>query len=503
MATRTRLVARRVGFLEACLDPKLLGLTLSPRQKELAQLMQENELVIAAAGRQSGKSFLAAALLVWNILLRPDLDERAGATVRIALCVANSREQAQIVLGYCRSLIERSPLLRSRLLTTREERLVFERGSILAMPCQDRLMRGLVASVVCLDEFGHFLSESDGPRVADRVFHAVRPSLATFGSKGRLVAVSTPMGSDNLFAQLHARAAAGELANAGAFQASTKEMNPKVPTDFLEGERLTLGELDFAREYEAQFTSGGSSFFEDDAVRSVVGRYRELSPDEGTGWLVGFDPSFSVDPAAAAVVGRSRADRMQLVVARVERWLPKGARLKRRQTTAARQNAIDRVLDAVARLSTAYGQAPVVTDQHVPATVVEGLRRRGVPRVIVRAWTAQSQTDAFRALRSHVVHGSITLPDEPQLVSELLRLTTRVQAGGSQVRIPRSGDSHCDLAVSVAAATLELDTRGVPGKARTWSSFKSGGAGSISERERDELLARYAEPVDLTALRWD
>ena len=477
MATRTKarkLTVGPVGLMEAVSDKQLLGLTLSPRQRDLVGLVASRQTVIAAAGRQGGKSLVAAALLVHNFTLRPDLDERAGGSTRHGLCVANSREQAQIVLGYCRRLVERSPLLRSRLVSAQADRLVFQHGAILAMPCQDRLMRGLVASVVVLDELGHFLAESDGPRVADRVWNAVRPSLAIFGEEGRLIAISTPYGSDNLFARLHAQARNGELGeSAAAFTATTAEMNPRVDAGFLEQERLLLGPADFEREYEAVFGSGGGSFFEEDAVRAVVGRHQELSADEGTNWLVGFDPSFSVDPSAAVVVGRSRADREQLVVARVERWTPAGtSRLRKvRQSLAGKQEVTDRVLDGVAALSLAY-HAPVVTDQHLPAVVIEGLKKRGVARVLVRAWTPQSQTDAFRATRARVYSGRITLPRDEQLVSELCRLRSKLTAGQSQVQIPRSGADHCDSAVALASALLELDTHGVPSPVRVTSVAK-------------------------------
>jgi len=489
-ATRTKtrkLTAGPISLREAIADKRLLRLSLSPRQRDLVSLIEEFGLVIAAAGRQSGKSLIAAALLVWNMLLRPDLDElTAQMTRRHGLCVANSQAQATIVLNYARNLIEQSPLLRTRLIRSDNERLLFERAAIVAMPCDRRLMRGLVASAVCLDEFAHFASDTDGPRVADAVWAAVRPSLATFGEEGRLVAISTPMGSDGLFAQLHARASSGELPHAASFTATTAEMNPRVPADFLEGERIALGEQDYSREFEAQFGRGGAGFFEEDAVRAVVGRYRELSPEDGSSWLVGFDPSFSVDPAGVAVVGRSRTDRKQLVVARVQRWIPRTGRLRRRrQSTAARQGVIDTVLDGVAGLAKTFGRAPVLTDQHTPATVIEGLKARGVARVLVRPWTAQSQTESFRALRAHVYSGTISLPDAPDLVSELLRLTTRLQAGSSQVRIPRSGSSHCDMAVSVAMAVAELDRVGVPVPLRTSS------ARFIRERGRSGELAAH------------
>jgi hypothetical protein len=121
----------------------------------------------------------------------------------------------------------------------------------------------------------------------------------------------------------------------------------------------------------------------------------------------------------------------------------------------------------------------------------------------VRAWTAQTQTDAFRALRARVYSGRIRLPDDDALVSELCRLRTRLRAGSSLVEVPRSGADHCDSAVALAAAVLELDTRGVAQPLRSASLLLSrnrtnGGRsrhvprrpGGVLERER---LARELE----------
>ena len=150
------------------------------------------------------------------------------------------------------------------------------------------------------------------------------------------------------------QAQAGALPGAVAFRASTKELNPDVCEGFLNRRGLILGERAFQREYLAQFAPGDQGvFFEEDAVRAVVGRYHELSPDQGTGWLVGFDPSFSVDPSAAVVVGLDPANRKRLVVARAERWVPKRTRKIRRaaKTEEQRLDVAAGVLDAVASIS--------------------------------------------------------------------------------------------------------------------------------------------------------
>jgi hypothetical protein len=485
------IIGTSVGLVEACEDTRLFGLKLSEKQVELLRLVEENSLVVCAAGRQSGKSLLAAAALVHNLLLRGDLDEVAGGSPRYALAIANSQTQAGITLAYARQFAERSPLLRGQLVSARESVLEFKGGRILhALPCTDRLQRGLSASAVVCDEFGHFIASTLGPRVAERVWAAIRPTIAVYGEQARTLLISTP-GESDVFARMHAQAANGELGSgAVAFTATTREMNPRVSEAFLEQERVMLGP-DFSREYEASFTSTASNFLDADELREVVGRYVELQPDEVTDAVLGFDPAFSVDPAAAVIVGRSRQDRKRLLVCKVMRWTPKRSRSSRRaaKTEAQRREVQDLVLDAVARLAQDYNAA-VVTDQHLPAVVKAGLRDRGVDRVIVAAWTGSTLTEAFKQVRARVIANTIELPKDEQLLSELTRIRSRSRGGTSAVVVPRSSVSHMDSALALAAAVHRLETRGVPARARTYSAFKLPGRPHVSNEELEELLAR-------------
>ena len=78
--------------------------------------------------------------------------------------ITNSREQAALLLGYVKTIVERSPLLRAQLASARDDRLVFRGNRVLvAAPCQDRLIRGVSASALVFDEASHFVSESWGP----------------------------------------------------------------------------------------------------------------------------------------------------------------------------------------------------------------------------------------------------------------------------------------------------------------------------------------------------
>ena len=82
--------------------------------------------------------------------------------------------------------MERSPLLRSQLVSARDDRLTFKGNRVLvAAPCQDRLIRGVSASALVFDEASHFVRESWGPRTLERIWQAARPLLTIYGEQGR------------------------------------------------------------------------------------------------------------------------------------------------------------------------------------------------------------------------------------------------------------------------------------------------------------------------------
>src|SRR5262249_9281722 len=149
---------------------------------------------------------------------------------------------------------------------------------------------------VAMDEAAHFV-DTDGNSAAEPVWRALAPATAQFAGLARIVVCSTPLGQDGFFASLFQQADSGEIADAVAHRATTLEANPTIDAGFLEGERAALGAADFAREYEAEFGAGAGAFFERESVEAALGRYRELPPDGGMAWVVGFDPAFSVDPS--------------------------------------------------------------------------------------------------------------------------------------------------------------------------------------------------------------
>ena len=299
-----------VALIDAVRDPNLLGSTpFHPRQLDLLKAVADHSTVVVSAGRRSGKSRVVAAAALHSLLLSDRLDALIPEhEPRFALVVANSTEQAAIVRDLAAAIVRSSPVLRGEQEAETQAELVFRRGRVLrVLPCNSRTVRGLAASFVAFDEFGHFLTESEGPAVAERVWAALTPSVAQFGAAGKVLATSTPGDDAGLFASLFLRAQNGELPGAVAFgPVATRELNPAVPEEFLKAQLAALGPDSFAREYEGRFIAGGGRCFEPEDVRAVVSNRREALPEDGHAWVCAIDPSSGGgDPFACVVVGRA------------------------------------------------------------------------------------------------------------------------------------------------------------------------------------------------------
>lgn len=449
----------RVSLLAACDDPELLGFPLWPRQRELlASLETGPTLHVWALGRRSGKTTIGAAAGVCNALFRPDLDAlvRRGER-RYVVSIANSQRQARLFVRAALSLVEASPLLRDAVASSTLDEIVFSNGVVLAaFPCTARGIRGWPVSFLFLDELAHFIDDTEGtgPQVAEHVFRAATPSVAQFGSLGRIVCSSTPWGQDGLFADLYRKTTSGELEHSLAQHATSAEMNPTLEAAWLAQQRVVLGDEEYLSEYEAEFAAGGTSYFESTAIDGSVGDRPELPP--GTPgyrrFVAGLDPAFGGgDAFGIAIVAENmnEAGRIELVFAGA--WKPAGR--KRARTLEEAREAEDELLIQVADTCRRY-DARAVTDQHKAAGVVDRLRRLGVSCRSV-PMTERSKTDVFRELRARLNAGELGLYPQPQLLAELRRVRSRFQAHRASVFIPRVGGSHGDVAQALALAVWE------------------------------------------------
>lgn len=434
------------SLLEAVQDRELFGFDPWPVQSEMLTAVASSEwdTHLWAVGRRSGKSTLAALVCLHNALFRPDLDAmvRRGE-VRFAVTVATNLAQARLVLNAARSIVDHSPVIADLVDSSTEDAIYFTlpsgaRTAIRAFPCNARSQRGFPISCLVLDEFAHFLSDSEGPAVADKVYGALRPSLAQFGDQARTIIASTPFGLDNAFSKFYHDAQDAKLDGARAFHAPSWVVNPTLTQAYLDGERQR-DPGNFDQEFGAEFLASGDGFI--DLERAEIGGTEVAPPEAGTGWVIGLDPAFAAkgDDFGVAIVGRSKTEKDRLIVGPVKALRPEGD--------------FTGVLAQVADIANYYG-ATGVTDQFAAEAVINYLRRLGVT-VRKHTMSATSKTDIFGELRARLYDKSMSLPNYPPLVAEVRRLQTRFRSGSAAVVNPRVGASHGDMAQALALAVFE------------------------------------------------
>lgn len=442
---------RRVGLVEACDDPRLFNVELWPRQREILCAVEQGDhrLFVLALGRRSGKTLLCAIVLLWMLLLRDDLAQfmRPGEK-RYGVGIAVGLRQARLLTSAARSIVEASLLLAPMLASATEDELRFTNDTVLAsFPNSSRAGRGWPICVFVMDEAAHFV-DGDGFQTADRVFNALAPSTAQFGSEARILVSSTPFGGDGFFAELHQRAAAGELDDARAFRYPTAEVNPTISPAFLAREQQRDPES-FRSEYGSEFVGSGLAYLDPERIADAVADRDELPPstlDWLTDPVAGLDPSFSSDPAGLAIVAREKANPDRLVLMKACAFLP-----RRSQSFEERRAIEDETMAQIIRELKRYRVEEVFTDQFAAASVVDRLARAGIKATSI-AMSAASKTAAYAELRVKLYSGELELYENDDLLAELRRLRSRFTAGSASVVNPRVGGSHGDRAQALAMA---------------------------------------------------
>jgi hypothetical protein len=126
--------------------------------------------------------------------------------------------------------------------------LLLPNGSrLVALPANAETIRGFSPSLLLIDEAAF---------VPDSLIHALLPSLAATG--GALWLLSTPNGQSGFFYEVWHNTANHQAWT--RFKVTAAEC-PRISREFLDNQRLLLGEQVFMAEYHCEFTPGRGQFF--------------------------------------------------------------------------------------------------------------------------------------------------------------------------------------------------------------------------------------------------
>ena len=170
------------------LDEGVIPFRMYDFQVDMVKRFHDNRFNIAKLPRQSGKSTVVTAYLLWYVLFNQN--------VNVAI-LANKAATAREMLGRLQLSYENLPKwLQQGILQWNRGSLELENGSkILAASTSASAVRGMSFNVIFLDEFAFVPNH-----IADQFFSSVYPTVSS-GKSTKVIIISTPHGM-NMFYKL-------------------------------------------------------------------------------------------------------------------------------------------------------------------------------------------------------------------------------------------------------------------------------------------------------------
>jgi hypothetical protein len=388
-------------------------------------------------GRRSGKSRMAAALSVYFACFVEH--KLVPGEVGMVLTIANTVDQARVVLTYVKGFLESSPILRGEVESINAQEVTLKNGIVIACHSNSfRSVRGRTLIAAVFDETSFW--KDDASATPDiETYRAVRPSFLT--SKGMLIGISTPYRKAGLLYTKH-RDHFGIDGDILCVQGASRTFNPSLDEAEIEAERALDPEM--ARgELDAEFRSDLSSLL-GELIDAAVDHARplELPPRPGVRYFAYADPS------------GGGADAYTFAICHVEE-----AALLIVDLVRGASGKIDpvAVTGEFAFLAKQYGVATVTGDRYGAGWVVGAWSACGIRY----EHSELAKSDIYLEVLASFARGLVRLPDHAKLLRELRLLERQTHRSGKDtVDHPRNG--HDDYANAVCGAIIAaLHPRGV------------------------------------------
>ena len=264
-----------------------LNVELLPWQQDV--FADKTRFKVIAAGRRTGKSRLAAWMLIINALQT----ERGHV-----FYVAPTQGQARDIMW--QTLLELShPVIKSSHINNLQITLI--NGATIALKGADRpeTMRGVSLKFLVMDEYADMK-----PSVWEQI---LRPALAD--QKGEAMFIGTPMGR-NHFYELYRYA---ELEDDDSYKAwhFTSYDNPLLDPDEIDTAKKSMSSYAFRQEFMASFEASGSEIFKEDWLQ-----FDDEEPDVGD-YYIAVDLAGFADVESATKSKNKKLDQTAIAIVKV------------------------------------------------------------------------------------------------------------------------------------------------------------------------------------------
>jgi len=410
---------------------KILGFKPTSYQEKLLRLVAEGEKrIVLRWARQSGKSWILAALIIWYCSLHSN---------HLALIVAPGLRQSMILSDKIHDLLNRidAGIRRRIILTALRTVIRFRNGSqIVALPNSEHLLRGYTAHLIVVDEAAFFHND-------ETIFlHVLTPMMAT--TNGTMIVSSTPWGKKTVFYQLNQDP--DWLHIHIPWTMAVKE--GRYPQDFVK-DLMKMKELRpqvFKMEYEAEFVEDIDAWLTQDLLAKVVDEALEYHPFDSKPrgrFYIGVDLAERVDYSAICAVEKE-GQTLKLVH---RHKFPRGTSL------AAVIGYIKTLRDRWSRVYKVY----VDTTKHGDY-LIEDMRQAGVPEAEGITFTQQKKQEMAQLMKQRMAEGRFRMPYDRELLDELNIEKYELTKTG-HIRFSHPEGTHDDqfwaLALAIYAAERE------------------------------------------------
>ena len=407
--------------VEFCKD--ILAFTPTRYQEQF--LKDKNQFVSLRWSRQSGKSFIVSARLMWEAVVNN------GTHIAI---VAPSYRQSRLVLRKITDFLIRVP--KQLISTVEKTRIIFRNGSTIeALPNNPLTIRGPTLNLVYCDEMNFIRDDVE-------LYDAILFTLAT--TNGSFIASSTPGSRDGLFYKICFAPEYLDFSRSHVSWRDAVEPNGPLKNNILDRVRRQLesNPWRWTREMEAEFAEDENAFFPLSLVTGCVdGQLEYIMFDAKISdrlIYLGVDFGKHRDHSVVAAIDYDNESRKARLI-HIHRF--------------ALETEYASVIGYVKALVSRWQKTRQVTTDvtGVGDFITEEMKRSGIPQTAGVQLTIPSKTDILGNLKEMMQSGRLSIPYDSELISEITSQRFALMKSG-QVQFSHPEDSHDDRLWALALA---------------------------------------------------
>jgi phage FluMu gp28-like protein len=241
---------------------EILGFKPFSYQEQFIQLFKENQFTAARWSRQSGKSFIVAALLLWYAATHPN------SALGI---VGPSWRQTKRILQRIAVFARKLPA--GIVFKPQRTQIYFTNGSIIeAFPNNPETIRGPTLHVVYADEFNYVANDQE-------LYDAILYTLGT--TDGKFVCSSTPWHTDSVFFKIFNHKDFQDFKTLHVPVEQALEPNGPLKKSIIRKIRTQMGDdpARWRREMEAEWAEDEDVWLTQSLIASCIGTSKNCGED--------------------------------------------------------------------------------------------------------------------------------------------------------------------------------------------------------------------------------